>query len=520
MIELKAPLSIKNEYVLELYDKYGALKDTAYAYNLVTNNFWNKLFTKAGTKGGRPFRCMRLGTGTGTPSVSDTALFKSLVEVTCSKISEQYAYPTSTVVYKAEFPASTSATGVITEVGFSDGNYTPYLQTHALLQDSEGNPITINKTDTDTIIVTATVHLTVSPSDKLNMVPANSFIGVRLFSGNFPMNIAPDVADLRASPYSASTVSSNSYTSGTCSASDRCYSTSTLRVAASTGNNTYINAIFVSNVGYVALPDEAVFPQYELQPMLVGTGDGVTAAFICPIPDFVENTEVITVDGAELIRGIDYTVDPVGNSTLNASSINAHSNMAYSVSGTKKIQASGRGIYPFGFKSFASGANSNSYTISTVDNPIIFDLGSEKTCNAIFIDSLTNYSASSSAVSCAIHLEYSDDMQNWLSATSFDERFVGTSSISKLPIEYINKLVKFEPITARYWRVYASGSSSYINHPGLTSGGGNSFFGYVGDGIVFKEPPAEGTEIKIKATVNRPYKTSDYVLDYQVTTYL
>ena len=78
-------------------------------------------------------------------------------------------------------------------------------------------------------------------------------------------------------------------------------------------------------------------------------------------------------------------------------------------------------------------------------------------------------------------------------------------------------LTKFEPITARYWRVYASDVS--ILSRGIGSTNGDSFFGYFGDGIKFKTPPADGAEIKIKATVNRPFKTSDYVLDVSATYY-
>ena len=102
-------------------------------------------------------------------------------------------------------------------------------------------------------------------------------------------------------------------------------------------------------------------------------------------------------------------------------------------------------------------------------------------------------------------------------ATSVDTKFIGATYYSSYPSEYENMLTKFDPITARYWRIYSSGSSSYLSK-GLGCWD-NSFFGYVGDGIVFKEPPAEGAEIKIKATVNRPYKTSDYLIDFQISTY-
>lgn len=513
MIELKAPMSIKNEYVLELYDKDGKLKDKAYAYNLVTNVFWHYAFTSAWS----PFNYIQIGTGTGTPSVTDTNLFKKLVGAESTRTSVNYSYPTSTATYTATFPADASYVGVITEVGFAKSDAKGYLQTHALLQDSEGNPITINKTDTDTLIVTAKVHCTVSASDDLTLVPAGNFVGFTNTFNRSSKNLMPSSFRLAASPASPikSTIGASITSETTSSVSDRSFTTPVTRMGQDTGNNRYINAIYAGGFGTVRLPNESIFPMYELQPMLVGTGDGSTTEFKCPIPDFVENTETITVDSVELTRNVDYTVDPIGNTALNASAISAYSNFAESISASLSSSSSRYSWYQFGIKAYGE----TGLLIGTSDKPMTFDLGSEKTCNALFIDLLlTAYSNPSSATSCILTLEYSNDNVSWQAATSVDTKFIGADDASSYPSAYKNMLTKFDPITARYWRIYSSGASSYLSSKGLGCNG-NSFFGYVGDGIVFKEPPADGAEIKIKATVNRPYKTSDYLIDFQISTY-
>ena len=82
-----------------------------------------------------------------------------------------------------------------------------------------------------------------------------------------------------------------------------------------------------------------------------------------------------------------------------------------------------------------------------------------------------------------------------------------------------NRLVRFAGVTARYWRVCAESASTYVRDYGVGSAWGNSFFGKVGQGIVFTNPPAEGAAITIDAMVDRPFKTSDYVLDYSATMY-
>lgn len=509
MIELKAPLSIKNEYVLELYDKDGKLKDKAYAYNLVTNSFWSAAFSSGSWY---PFKYVIIGTGTGTPSVTDTVLFKTLATATTTRTNVTYAYPTSTATYTATFPASSSTVGVITEIGLGKSNLDGHLHTHALLQDSEGNPITINKTDTDTLIVTAKVHCTVSSSEDLVLVSASGFIGFTRTFSTTAEYLRPANYRLSASPCrpTYSSLYDNSST-GSYSSSTRSYTSTLQRIDKDTGNGNYANAVYVDGFGTVQLPNESIFPAYELQPTLVGTGDGSTTEFKCPIPDFVENTETITVDGVELTRDVDYTVDPIGNTALNASAISAYSNFAKSISASSSTSYT---WYQFGIKALSS----KGFLIGTVDKPMTFDLGSEKTCNALFIDLLLDaYSTPAGATGCTLTLEYSNDNVSWQVATSVDTKFIGANYPSSYPSEYKNMLTKFDPITARYWRIYSSGSSSYLSY-GLGCNG-NSFFGYVGDGIVFKEPPADGAEIKIKATVNRPYKTSDYLIDYQISVY-
>ena len=512
MIELKAPLSIKNEYVLELYDKDGTLKDKAYAYNLVTDHFWQLAFAH---NGWYPFSYIQIGTGTGTPSTSDIRLFRKLAEAQATRTNVKYAYPTSTATYKATFAASSSYIGVITEVGFNTSTYDASLQTHALLQDSEGNPITINKTDTDTLIITAKVHCTVSASDDLKLVSARSFIGFTRTFNIKASGLRPEYFRLVASKALPTYSTLSRANSSSASPSTRSFTLITQRINKDTGNGCYVNTVYVDGFGAVQLPNESIFPAYELQPMLVGTGDGATTTFKCPIPDFVENTEVITVDGVELTRDTDYTVDPVGNTALNASSISAYSNFANI---NRTLDNTYGNCHQFGIRSLdKTGARG----FGKADKPTTFDLGAEKTCNALYIDSLVCADSApySNAKDCTIVLEYSIDGATWQTACSVATKFVGRDGVSSLPADYKNMLIKFDAITARYWRIYSSGSYNLLPKYGLGSGGGNSFFGYVGDGIIFKEPPAEGAEIKIKATVNRPFKTSDYLIDYQISTY-
>lgn len=161
-------LDAHNKFEFQLLDKDGNVKQSATAYNTVLNLYYDNLAKNTGCN----FNAIFLGTGTGTPAPSDTALFNKIAE-------KSIGFPTDSVQYLQlnQYSVSASVTfteaeaiGLITEVGIASvyGNVRS-LYTHAMLTDAEGHIISINKTDTDRLIITATTYLTLSrPS---NIVP-------------------------------------------------------------------------------------------------------------------------------------------------------------------------------------------------------------------------------------------------------------------------------------------------------------------------------------------------------------
>ena len=61
-------------------------------------------------------------------------------------------------------------------------------------------------------------------------------------------------------------------------------------------NGHIISSIGSPNYAAWKLPNADIFPQITLSNMTVGTGDGETVEFNCPIPKVVENSEVIRVN--------------------------------------------------------------------------------------------------------------------------------------------------------------------------------------------------------------------------------
>lgn len=154
-IDLKA--SIHNRFDVEVVDSLtGEVKQTAQALNVICSGLWNRLFSPA-----TYFNYIFYGGGAGTPSVSDTSLFSHIGYGEISKATYGVDYSTGVYYRKGsiQLAAATAAGKTISEVGIAYGTATNSLCTHAMLKDMNGNPISIEKTDTDVINIYATVFI-------------------------------------------------------------------------------------------------------------------------------------------------------------------------------------------------------------------------------------------------------------------------------------------------------------------------------------------------------------------------
>lgn len=149
--------SLHNKFEFRVIGKDGELKQEAVAYNLVTNNYYQRMNSFYSMS----FDNVQLGTGTGTISITDTQLFSYLTEKGSGLSSYNIVYigVNQFKVQSSVTFTESEAVGNLTEIGLGGQGL---LYTHALITDSEGNPIAVNKTDTDRLIITITVFLTVS----------------------------------------------------------------------------------------------------------------------------------------------------------------------------------------------------------------------------------------------------------------------------------------------------------------------------------------------------------------------
>ena len=157
----EAEASLHNKFEIEVVDtKTGEIRQKACAFNVICNTLFTALFNSSDTY--KPyFNAIVYGSGSGTPAVTDTALFKQEGCLTNISDQDKYMVDLANCSYSRTRKAviiETESVGVsITEIGIQCGLG---LCTHAMLQDMNGNLISIAKTNTDIINIYATVYVT------------------------------------------------------------------------------------------------------------------------------------------------------------------------------------------------------------------------------------------------------------------------------------------------------------------------------------------------------------------------
>lgn len=158
--ELK--MGIHNRFDIEVVDvTTGKVKQRAQAFNVVCNSFLSAIVNF------RTANSIQIGSGSGTPAATDTALFH--YEGYASDASTYSPYDTInrdrqfegiwTRQIKRTIPNTSYAGKTFTEIGLATSTSGSNIVTHAMLQDMNGNPISIAHTSTDIITVYCTIYL-------------------------------------------------------------------------------------------------------------------------------------------------------------------------------------------------------------------------------------------------------------------------------------------------------------------------------------------------------------------------
>lgn len=160
-MQVKANLGIKihNRFDFDIKDaRTGETIQKAQAENIVLDRMYGRLLIS-----GTYFGNIVFGSGTGTLDPTRTTLFNWVGSKSASTESLVRSYPTSVWTRSIRLGVDEYNGQTIREVGIS--NVTTDINTHALITDSEGNPLEVEKTDLKIIDIYATVFVEVYSVD-------------------------------------------------------------------------------------------------------------------------------------------------------------------------------------------------------------------------------------------------------------------------------------------------------------------------------------------------------------------
>lgn len=291
MISQKAKLH--NRFDFEIYDTETGETEHAKAENIVLDSMWSYVGT---------FNYIGVGTGYGELSPSRTTLFSFLAHKSAAHVETVYDTDTTAHVTKKITFSEEEANGVWTEVGIMRLTSNTSFLTHALITDSEGNPITVNKTNTKIITVYATIFAQLLPTAPcefaLGLGHRNAILSTMV--GNAPyLEHYKFTGLLRADGSPAFIGVHTSIESGA-------------RLGVNQGNAPIRGVIWSTSdmssiAGGSALP-HPLFPKQDFTNIPIGTGDGGATEFDFPVNFVKPGSEKIYVNGVLKTQGTDYTV--------------------------------------------------------------------------------------------------------------------------------------------------------------------------------------------------------------------
>ena len=523
-------VKLHNRFDAVLTDaKTGEVKQVAKAENVVLNQFfdiyWASYYTTTD---------LCLGTGTGTPKTTDTNLFNrvnttSVGQGTRKRLSRTEWSKTYTYTY-----SENQVNYTLTEVGLAiDRAIDNYpLFTHAMFTDAEGNPISIIKTNSDRLTVTATVYLTLDWTKNNNGVYTNiSTRGDLATACNPLIDYLPNdtyyaniidtwlLCNDSFSPaitYSADTLpisnrnnfyidASNSVTIDHTTLTKRLKAYN--RILATSGNcknpSTYLIRGISNNLAFVPLPNTQVYPPKLITLELVGDGATTDFNFAVPILNpvgvkvYINNT--LQDSSTYTFNGNNYH-HPQGWASYDTRYLSRYTSLGSPWSGSSNYGAA---------TTFASRCDYYSGT-SANRFDFCYDFTQEYRVSAVgrFLPRL--YSDITRYATVPPKLYYSNDDTNWTELPLWST----INEYAAYPdVDQANSWYSTTPVSARYWKVTAPHinviwTSEYMSAILL--------FGDPKPQLHFNTAPPADSTIKVEAYCDYPIKNENWIIENSV----
>lgn len=182
VLKINAAVNFHNRFDIKVRDKdTGKIKQVGQAENIVLDRIYTRLVARSSY-----FDNIVFGRGVGELEPTRTTLFNRIGSKAAVNEELIRAYPVTKWTRRVRLEPHEFIGETITEVGVSD--HTTSINTHALITDAEGNPLSITKTDTDLIDIYATIYIEfndVNTYGKFNQIAATNRLMTYLTGGSW-----------------------------------------------------------------------------------------------------------------------------------------------------------------------------------------------------------------------------------------------------------------------------------------------------------------------------------------------
>ncbi len=278
-MKVKADIRFHNKFRIEKINaKSMELKKTGYAENIILDRAFDRVCQFE-----TYFSYIHYGEGTGNLNTSKTTLFSSVGYKSAVTVSSENAYPVSQVTKMIELGTQDNNGKTLRELAISET--TNAINTHALIRDAEGAPLSIPKTQDDIIRIYATVFVEfVHPGENFKFIFPNNAIA-DYFIKHTSMNRSIYLCGSKSmivyfKPFNSRGSKNSTNINGD---KDNRKHIKKCRFLLADGNNgNSVRRILLESTLNILLPIHEIFQGMQMDDILIGIGDGVKDTFYMP----------------------------------------------------------------------------------------------------------------------------------------------------------------------------------------------------------------------------------------------
>jgi hypothetical protein len=317
-MEIKIPIKIHNKFKIEVKDvATGEITKKGYAENIVLNSAMDNAAIFSSLSSGYPGSAIAFGRGTGVLSAERTTLFDQIGYKGVTRVEYIFnhaplpSYATRKIVIEpSEYVGET-----ITEVGLSKNDTSTIIYTHALIKDSEGNPLALGpKTALQQITIYATVYAQPNFEEGINFASSSGLPKALLMDSSTLLDFTtgPDLFINGSNIGVSSNYSNRGHGLIQTNIAKLLTTQANTKIKSIAHKDGGAGDVFTADLLTLAENGSQMWGGYEFNQTPVGVGDGITQAFNLAWDEvWEEKPKSVYIDGVEVTTGITWATDSI-----------------------------------------------------------------------------------------------------------------------------------------------------------------------------------------------------------------